>query len=451
MTTTNIQNLKITNIYSIPNLNDTLSNININNSLKIQSSAETTLSKTNNINAGFLLKDINSNGNGNFYRVHVNSGPTNTTDGIPTLYFNNNPMIDTSNLLAELEYILQFQPLETSNLIVNNGYINFTNGSNANPNQGETGVGIRYSANNMVQFKNYNTDWIDLVDIIHYDEFKELHDVDVTTNPLQNNQYIIYKSSNQKYVNAQLDISNDTSPTLGGDLNVGDYVIRFSDQESRFVYNSNGIIDNNLLVLKNNTTMTNDCNYIEINNADITGQNNPSIKARSTFDDSNVGINVDVVGSGNINLNAITSNVYVNATHLIVSGDASTSNVYINGFTKNSIYRTSNKPGGYVPATYWDVPLNTDTILFNFNNSSSNGSYYANVGVGVDGQKLNLIFNSTSTNINVNVFFGTNKLIVGSGFANGLTFETSGQASSLIYLGEDIDVWQALNTGSSIF
>ena len=197
--------------------------------------------------------------------------------------------------------------------------------------------------------------------------------------------------------------------------------------------------------------MTNDCNYIEINNADITGQNNPSIKARSTFDDSNVGINVDVVGSGNINLNAITSNVYVNATHLIVSGDASTSNVYINGFTKNSIYRTSNKPGGYVPATYWDVPLNTDTILFNFNNSSSNGSYYANVGVGVDGQKLNLIFNSTSTNINVNVFFGTNKLIVGSGFANGLTFETSGQASSLIYLGEDIDVWQALNTGSSIF
>ena len=142
-------------------------------------------------------------------------------------------MIDTSNLLAELEYILQFQPLETSNLIVNNGYINFTNGSNPNTNQGETGVGIRYSSNNMVQFKNYDTDWVDLVDIIHYDEFKELHDVDVTTNPLQNNQYIIYNSSNQKFVNAELDISNDTSPTLGGDLNIGDYVIKFSERQTK--------------------------------------------------------------------------------------------------------------------------------------------------------------------------------------------------------------------------
>jgi len=445
----NIQNYNITNIYAVPNTNDSLSNININNSIKIQKSAQNTLYNSDNINAGFLLKDINSNGSGQFYRVHVSSGPTNTTDGIPFLYFNYNPIIDTSNLLSELEYILQFHPLETSNLIVNNGYINFTNGSNPNPNQGETGVGIRYNSNNMVQFKNYDTDWIDLIDIIHYDEFKELVDVDVYTNPLQNNQYIIYKASNQKFVNKQLDISDDPNPTVGGDLNMGDYIIRFSSQESRFVYNSNGIIDNNVLVLKNNTSMTNDCNYIELNNADITGNSNVAIIARSTYD-MDVGIDIDVAGSGNINLNAAQSNVYVNATNLIVSGATYVSSIDITGFTKSSIYRTSSNLG-YTPNTPWYIPITSDTILFNFSNSSSNGSYYANVGAGIDGQKLNLIFNHTSTNIDVSVNFGTNKLIIGSGTATGLTFDTSGQSSSLIYLGYGIDAWQALNTGATLF
>lgn len=445
--TTTIKNYNLSKLSGLTDLTNTLSNININNSIIIPKSSENTNSALDNINAGFFIKDINSNGSGDFYKIKVDSEPT----SIPAIYFNNNEMLDRSNVLSTLEDILQDYTLDTSNLMITNGYINFANGSIPNTNQGSNGVGIRYSSNNTVQFKNYDTNWIDLVDIINHDEFKELVDVDVETNPLLNNQYIIYNSTTEKFVNANLSIVNDTNPTLAGDLNIGDYLIQFGDTENRLVYNAGGIIDNNLIVLKNNSTLTNNYSYLEINNADIIGIVNPAIIAKSTYEDSNVGIELTTLNSGHINLNAMTGNVNVNATHLIVNGDAITSNMYINGFTKNSIYRTSNKQGGYVPATYWDVPLTTDTILFNFNNSSSNGSYYANVGVGVDGQKLNLIFNSTSTNINVNVFFGTNKLIVGTGFANGLTFNTSGQSSSLIYLAEDIDAWQALNTGSNIF
>ena len=350
-------NYNLSTINYLSDINDGLSNITINNSIKIPKSANTTNNTNDNINAGILLKDINSIGIGKFYRLNVNS----SINDNPVLYFNNYPVIDTTNLLAELEYILQFQPLELSNLIVNDGYINFTNGSNPNHNQGESGVGIRYNEDNMVQFKNYNTDWIDLVDILQHDEFKELKDVDVYTNPLQNNHYIIYNSSNQKFVNAQLDISNDPNPTIGGDLDMRDYLIRFSSEESRIVYNSNGIINNNLLVLKNNTTMTNDCNYIEINNADITGNTNVSIIARSTYDMS-VGIDIDVAGIGDINLNATQSNVNVNATHLIVSGSLVVDSVDITGITKSSIFRTSTKPGGYLPFEYWDIPIDTDTI-----------------------------------------------------------------------------------------
>ena len=176
------------------------------------------------------------------------------------------------------------------------------------------------------------------------------------------------------------------------------------------------------------------------------------------------GININALNAGTIELNATQSNVYANANNLIVSNDLIvTNNLIINsnitvktlkvtGYSISSIYRTSTKPGGFNPDEDWDMPINTETILFNFNDISSNGSYFSNIGAGIDGQKLNLVFNNNSnTLIDVSVFFGTNKLLIGSGFANGLKFDTNGQSSSLMYLGEDIQCWQALNTGATLF
>ena len=45
--------------------------------------------KVNEVELEFLLKDINSNGTGNFYRLHVNSA----TNDTPVLYFNNNEVL----------------------------------------------------------------------------------------------------------------------------------------------------------------------------------------------------------------------------------------------------------------------------------------------------------------------------------------------------------------------
>ena len=315
--TTTIKNYNLSKLTGLTDSNNTLSNVSINNSIIIPKSAENTNTNSDNVNAGFYIKDVNSNGSGDFYRVKVDSEPT----SIPALYFNNNEVLDRSNVLSTLESILEDYTLDTSNLMVTNGYINFANGSIPNTNQGNTGVGLRYSSANTVQFKNYDTDWIDLVDIINHDEFKELVDVDVTTNPLLDNQYITYNSGTAKFVNSNLSISHDTNPTLSGDLNVGDYLVQFGDNENRLVYSNVGIIDNNLIVLKNNSTLTNNYSYLEINNADITGIVNPSIIVKSTFTDSNVGVEVTTLNAGDINLNATTGNVNVNATHLVVSGD----------------------------------------------------------------------------------------------------------------------------------
>ena len=156
---------------------------------------------------------------------------------------------------------------------------------------------------------------------------------------------------------------------------------------------------------------------------------------------ADIGVSVNTKGAGDITLNASNGNIYNNADSLIISG-----------FVQNSIYRSSNKPGGYIPNTTWNVPITNDTILFNFGSNTSAGTYWANVSAGIDGQKLNLIFNNKSSNvISVLADFGINGLLVGTGYSNGLVFETTGQSTSLIYLGDDIDAWQVLNTGSGVF
>lgn len=425
------------NIATINNNNqslDTLSNITINNSIKITKSAYQTNSASDNADAAILLKDVNSIGNGAFYPLNVDSSEYAT----PYLYFNSNIIIDSSNLLNELETILETYPLETSNIIVKGGYINFWNGSTPNSNVGPNGVGLRYSSNNTVQFKNYDTDWIDLVDITKHDQFSELIDVDVHTNPLLNNQYITYNATSNLFVNSNLAIQNDTNPTLGGNLQIGNNSLYFGTDPTNLYYkNPSTGITNPLIQLDNNTTFTGVANYLLLANAD--DGNNPTINAIGVSTD--IGIDVNTKGAGDITLNATSGNIYNNADSLVISG-----------YVRNSIYRTSNKPGGYIPETTWNIPLTNDCILFDFASGTSAGTYWANVGAGIDGQKLNLIYNNKSGNVvSVLANFGASGLLVGTGYTTGLSFDTTGQSTSLVYLGDGIDAWQVLNTGSGVF
>jgi len=130
--------INVSDINVLATLDNIYSNVSINNTIKIPASAIQTTETINNSNAGIYIKDVNSNGSGQFYLLQVNSLEYSPT---PYLYFNNNIVIDSSNLLTELENILQYYPLETSNIIVTGGYINFTNGGNSNV--GPSGVGLR--------------------------------------------------------------------------------------------------------------------------------------------------------------------------------------------------------------------------------------------------------------------------------------------------------------------
>ena len=263
MSTLNQTNLNLLTLNALTS-DDLLGYITINNSIKIPKSANSTNNTSYNANASIYLKDINSINSGLFYPLNVNSLLTT----VPSIYFNGDLIISTQNLLSELENILIYHTIELSNIIVTDGYINFHNGTIPNINQGSTGVGLRYSSNNTVQFKNYDTDWIDLFNVTTHDQFSELIDVDVHTNPLINNQYITYNATSNLYVNSNLSILNDINPTLGGDLNAGNYQIIFNNSSATFAYSNSTVIDNNLLVLNNNSTISGAVNYIEIYNDD---------------------------------------------------------------------------------------------------------------------------------------------------------------------------------------
>jgi hypothetical protein len=154
-----------------------------------------------------------------------------------------------------------------------------------------------------------------------------------------------------------------------------------------------------------------------------------------------VGLDINATGNADISLNSSLGNVNVNADLLAVSG-----------YMKNSIFRTSTKPGGYSPGVSYNIPINNDTILFDFSNTAIAGTYWANVAAGLDGQKLNMIYNKKTSNaITVLSNFGTNGLIVGSGYTTGLSMDTLGQSVSMVYVGDGINAWHVLNTGAGVF
>jgi hypothetical protein len=426
----NIANRNLSTINGLTDDTLTSGYITINNTIKIPSTPIQTGNTLDNSTAAIFLKDNSSNGFGTFYPIS-----TSNSSGIPELFFNGNVFITTANLLNEFETITANYPVDFSNIMINGGYTNFQNSAYPNSNIGDLGTGFRYSVNGTMQFRNFNTGWIDLVDITKHDQFAELIDVDVHTNPLQNNQYIIYNSTSNLFVNANLAILNDTQPMLGGDLAVNGHNMLMNTGNLSII----DINNNKVLELRSKSTYDNIGTYVRIENNDV--GSGPIVTVDGLVD-ADIGLTLQSKGTGNINLNATEGHILLNSDSINVSG-----------YTVNSIYRTSYQPGGYQPSTVTNVPISSDTILFNFDNTSTVGTYWANVSVGVDGQKLNLIYNNSniSGGVDVLVDFGNEGLITGGGFAQGIHFDTSGQSSTLIYLDADINKWQILNTGGGIF
>lgn len=321
------------------------------------------------------------------------------------------------------------------------GYINFRNANHGQLIEGQTredGIGLRLSSLGKMQIKNATgdfTEWINLTGL-ETTFITELKDVTINQNILQDNDILRYDAVFDDWVNSSnltireyLTLENSNITVNNGYIHLNNSNISIDDN-----YGILDSIGSNILVFNGNTTSIGDGNYFKMSN----GASGEDITLEADGVDTNINLDIKSKGDGDVTLTSDSGNVVVSSINLDVLG-----------YVKNSIYRSSTKVAdtGYNPEEDWITPLGYDTILYDFKGSDVAGTYFSNISVGIDGQKLNLIFNNAGSNsIELIADFDSN-LITGSGNSGRLKFISTGQTANLVYLGGDIDKWQILNTG----
>lgn len=331
-------------------------------------------------------------------------------------------LITGDNIISEVNNA--FYPTGTSNLTVSNisilgqtpdnpddyGHINFvSNGS----------VAIRYDPDSgEIQAKSGNND-----------TFTNIKGIDADITSAADNQVIQYNSSTSKW-------ENETNMTMAGYITMGSNDIRLSD-------NSGGLADgsgNKFVAFLTDTTPV---NYFRVNNADTT----VSPILETVGGDDNVGMTLKSKGTGDILLDATNGDTMITTSN--ISLNAST-NVDLNGYISSSVYS--------VPTGSWtsgsgnaiSLSITTDIVVLNMT-GKSDGVYFINIGTGINGQHLHIIYSrDDNSNVDVHVQFASNTLYTGGGYATKIKFTQTGQSASLVYITESINVWAIKNTGAEI-
>lgn len=331
-------------------------------------------------------------------------------------------LITGDNIFSEVNNA--FYPTETSNLTVSNisilgqtpdnptdyGHINFvSNGS----------VAIRYDESaGEIQAKVGNSD-----------TFTNIVGIDANITSAADNQVIQYNSSTSKW-------ENETNMTMAGYITMGSNDIRLSD-------NSGGLADSSGNKFVSFLADTTPVNYFRINNADTT----VSPILETVGSDDNVGMTLKSKGTGDILLDATNGDTIITTSN--ISLNAST-NVDLNGYISSSVYS--------VPTGSWtsgsgnaiSLSITTDIVVLNMT-GKSDGIYFINIGTGINGQHLHIIYSrDDNSNVDVHVQFASNTLYTGGGYATKIKFTQTGQSASLVYITESLNVWAIKNTGAEI-
>ena len=334
------------------------------------------------------------------------------------------------------------------NVEYDTGRINFLNSDN---NISIFNAGFKYNiATNKIQFKHSSLDsWEDVGSGIGggATTLNNLTDVIITT-PVSNNEILLYSSTTSNFENIAFSINIDATPSLGGNLTVGNYYITFNNI-------SNGIVDetsNSLIRFSSSNSTPN--NYFLIQHNLVSSEKIPQL----TVDGSSSDIPLEITSKGNGDININCNSGEINFTASNVQFDTTNSVQFNSGFIKKNI--TEYTSGTLSTNSGSPTSMNIATNILTFNISGDNGRYYANLPDGVDGQTMDIFFDFPATNSNnqVEVSFGVNKKVgTGSGLSDKLIFATPGQGASFVYLvfnsGDLSNVrnrWQVINTGAIV-
>lgn len=295
-----------------------------------------------------------------------------------------------------------------------NEIINFLPSNLSNINNDEM-VGIREN-NGIIEFKNNNEKWKKLDCVNKLTTLNNIDDINI--NNLKDKYYLRYDTKN-KYEFTELNIYDDNNPILGGNLNINNKYIKFDN-------NSNGIVDNmNNSLLKFNDYNTTSNNYVLIQHANNNNIKCPEITTNGNS--KNIDLNLSTKGDGDININS--NDLNINSRNINLNN---LKNINLNsGFIQKSIntYNEYMISIDYLNPTI--INATDNIILFNIN--ESNKTYFVNLLDGYGGQKLEIIYESTTLNNILYIYFtrinDDNNIVF-----DKIILNKPGQTLSLIYL-----------------
>lgn len=243
-------------------------------------------------------------------------------------------------------------------------------------------------------------------------ELDEIHDVNINHNvSLANKDYLVYNSSNSLWENRQLDIVNDTTPQLGGNLDVnGNSIVSTSNGNITLAPNGTGkvIISGDLQV--GGTTTTINATNLDVADLNITvakGSANAAAAngAGLTVDGANATLTYDSTNDRWAMNKSLATNLVGNVTGN-VSGNA--------GTVTNGVYTT-------------DTGTVTNTMLA----GSIANNKLANSSITINGSAISL---GGSTSV------GTVTSVSGTGTVSGLSLSGSVTSSGSLTLGGTLDL-----------
>ncbi len=269
--------------------------------------------------------------------------------------------------------------------------------------------------------------------------------IDVSVSNVAPNKYLKY--INELAVNQTLDIVDDTTPQLGGNLALNGYNLLFPNA-------TNGLVDasgNLAVAISNSNTNT---SYLVLKAGEYDGLAIGEITVESQLGvlEPDVGIAINSKGNGDITLKTGTSGVVDITSGQLSINDTSVVEITSGHLTLATNYRQDSdlSTNSGIP-TYIDAAAASNFEVFELANSNSR--FYATLSNGSPGQVINLIYDCTGSNTELRVGFET-PVGVGSGLAAALKFGISGQSSQLAYIemaaNPSRSRWQVLNSGANV-
>lgn len=414
-------------------------NIIINNTLRISNShdqdgKDNTLSISKNSNATIELKDRDD---GYFKKIYINDNSLYLTPSTSNVDSDSIRFLSSDELQNEIETISSdtSDPLIFTNIFTS-GTMHFVDNTYDESNI----TGFRVTNGNIEYKNNDELGWISLRSLgDNTSNLANLNDVTIS-NTITNNQILIY--DNGEFINSNISIINDSTPTLGGNLVISENTgLLFNDNSYGLLYENNATA----LVLESTNSNINNQSYFILNH-----KNDEMPRITTGGDISNIDINIEASGDLNFNsddFNVVCSNLYLNNIVSMQFGS---------GFISESIYTLNDDDLSTNNSSPTIIEPSDSVILFNL--STSNTNYYANLRPGINGQKLNIIYDHEGSNSSVTLEFsksnGSASFIgTGAGLNNELIFNTTGQSVNLLYLGNlgsTRSRWQALSTGALV-